>query len=50
MSQQAGSPSDLAPRSLAVMGFTLAHGRIVEIDVLSDPKRLQQIDLTALES
>jgi RNA polymerase sigma-70 factor (ECF subfamily) len=31
------------------MGFTVAGGRIVAIDVLADPERLTRIDLTAIE-
>lgn len=30
---------------LSVMGFTVVHGKIAEIDVLADPKRLRQLDL-----
>jgi RNA polymerase sigma-70 factor (ECF subfamily) len=33
---------------VSVMGFTVAHGKILEIDVLTDPERLRQLDLTAL--
>jgi hypothetical protein len=33
-------------RPLAVMGFTVTRGKIVEIDILADPVRLGQIDLT----
>ena len=29
---------------LSVMAFTIPDGRIVEIDVLADPERLQQLD------
>src|SRR5262249_49239179 len=36
-------------RPMAVMGFAVRGGRIVEIDVLADPVRLGQLDLTALE-
>jgi ketosteroid isomerase-like protein len=32
----------------SVMGFTVAGGKIVEIDVLADPKRLRHLDLTLL--
>jgi RNA polymerase sigma factor (sigma-70 family) len=41
----------VAPRGqpLAVAGFTVAHGRIVEIDLLADPARLRELDLTVLE-
>jgi hypothetical protein len=31
------------------MGFTVRRGKIVEIDVLGDPARLRQLDLTILE-
>jgi RNA polymerase sigma-70 factor (ECF subfamily) len=34
---------------LSVMGFTVAHDRIVAIDVLWDPKRLVGLDLTVLD-
>jgi RNA polymerase sigma-70 factor (ECF subfamily) len=33
-------------RLLSVMGFTVAHGRIVAIDVLWDPDRLADVDLS----
>jgi hypothetical protein len=36
-------------RPVAVAGFTVAHGRVVEIDLLADPARLQQLDLTVLD-
>ncbi len=38
-----------AGRALSVMGFTVAHGRIVAIDVLYDPERLDELDLTVLD-
>jgi RNA polymerase sigma-70 factor (ECF subfamily) len=31
-------------RLLAVMGFTVSHGKIVEIDILADPERLRRLD------
>ena len=31
------------------MGFTVRDGKIAEIDVLADPERLHQLDLTAFE-
>jgi RNA polymerase sigma factor (sigma-70 family) len=37
-------------RPLAVMGFTVAGGRIVEVDVIADPDRLRHLDLTALDA
>jgi RNA polymerase sigma factor (sigma-70 family) len=36
-------------RPFAVMGMTVAHGRIVEIDVFADPKRVRELDLTVLD-
>ncbi|MET9474394.1 sigma-70 family RNA polymerase sigma factor [Streptomyces sp. NPDC002917] len=36
-------------RPLSVMAFTVTDGRTVAIDVLSDPERLHQLDLTALD-
>ena len=33
----------------SVMGFTVRDGNIAEIDVLADPERLRQLDLTAFE-
>jgi RNA polymerase sigma-70 factor (ECF subfamily) len=38
----------VAPRGrpFAVMGFTVARGRIVEIEVFSDPERLRRLDLS----
>jgi RNA polymerase sigma factor (sigma-70 family) len=41
----------VAPRGrpVAVAGFTVADGRIVEIDLLADPARLRELDLRALD-
>jgi DNA-directed RNA polymerase specialized sigma24 family protein len=36
-------------RPVAVAGFTVAHDRIVEIDLLADPARLRELDLSALD-
>lgn len=36
-------------RAVSVMAFTVVDGRIVAIDVLSDPARLGELDLSALE-
>jgi RNA polymerase sigma-70 factor (ECF subfamily) len=33
----------------AVMGFTVRGGKIFEIDILADPARLRQLDLTVLD-
>jgi RNA polymerase sigma factor (sigma-70 family) len=35
---------------LAVMGFTVTHGKIVEIDILADPERLRRLDLLAVRN
>jgi RNA polymerase sigma-70 factor (ECF subfamily) len=35
-------------RPVSVMGFTVARGKIIEIDVLTDPARLRRLDLSAL--
>jgi RNA polymerase sigma factor (sigma-70 family) len=37
-------------RALVVMGIIVANGKIVEIDVLADPVRLERLDLTALRT
>jgi len=36
-------------RLFSVMGFTVARGKIIEIDVLADPERLRQLDPAALK-
>jgi hypothetical protein len=33
----------------AVFGFTVARCRIAEIDILADPARLRELDLTVLD-
>ncbi|ETK37729.1 RNA polymerase sigma factor SigJ [Microbispora sp. ATCC PTA-5024] len=35
-------------RPVAVMGFAVARGRIMEIDILADPARLRRLDLPCL--
>jgi RNA polymerase sigma factor (sigma-70 family) len=45
----AGIVAVAAGRALAVMGFTVAHGKIVAIDVLNDPERLADLDLAVLD-
>ena len=37
-------------RLFSVLGFTIAGGQILEIDILADPERLSQLDLSAIES
>jgi RNA polymerase sigma factor (sigma-70 family) len=41
------TPPGRAP--VAVAGFTVANGKIVEIDLLADPSRLRELDLTGLD-
>jgi RNA polymerase sigma factor (sigma-70 family) len=36
-------------RLFAVIGFTIAGGRVVEMDILADPERLNRLDLSAIE-
>jgi RNA polymerase sigma-70 factor (ECF subfamily) len=36
-------------RPFSVMAFTVRDGKIVEIDALTDPERLRELDLTVLE-
>jgi hypothetical protein len=36
-------------RPFSVAGFTFAGGRVVEIDLLADPDRLRELDLTVLD-
>jgi RNA polymerase sigma factor (sigma-70 family) len=36
-------------RPFSVMGFTVTGGKIVAIDVLADPERLRQLDLSVLD-
>jgi RNA polymerase sigma factor (sigma-70 family) len=36
-------------RPIAVAGFTVAGGRVVEIDLLADPERLARLDVTVFE-
>jgi RNA polymerase sigma factor (sigma-70 family) len=37
-------------RLFSVVGFTIASGKIVEIDILADPERLSRLDLSAIAS
>jgi RNA polymerase sigma factor (sigma-70 family) len=40
---------DADGRPFSVLGFTVAGGKIVEIDILADPERLSKLDLSALD-
>jgi RNA polymerase sigma-70 factor, ECF subfamily len=46
----AGVVADADGRLLAVLGFTVRHDRIVEIDILADPARLRRLDLATLDN
>jgi len=37
-------------RVFSVVGFTIAGGKVVEIDILADPERLSRLDLSAIEN
>jgi len=44
----AGTVSFRDGRPLAIAGFTVRNRRVVEMDILADPERLDQLDLTIL--
>ncbi|MDI3409417.1 RNA polymerase sigma factor SigJ [Streptomyces cavernicola] len=44
----AGVVVTVAGEPVSVMGFTVAGGRIVQIDVMADPERLAHLDLSVL--
>ena len=35
-------------RLFSAIGFTIAHGKIVEMDILADRERLERLDLSAI--
>jgi len=45
----AGLVSGSHERPVSVMGFTVARGRIVEIDMLADPDRLRRLNMAILD-
>lgn len=45
----AGAVATARGRAFAVLGFTVTHGKVVAIDVLTDPERLDGLDLTVLD-
>ena len=45
----AGTVSLLNGKPFSVGAFTIRNGRIVEFDILTDPERLAQLDLTVLD-
>lgn len=47
-----GTPGIISSRDgqpFSVIGFTVTGGKITEIDILMDPDRLRQLDLSALD-
>ena len=36
-------------RPFAIAGFTIRNRRVVEMDIIADPERLSQLDLTILD-
>lgn len=46
----AGVVIRIGGRPVSVMGFTVTDGRIVEIDAIADPDRLQRFDLSVLDA
>lgn len=36
-------------RLFSIVAFTIAGGKVVEIDILADPERLSRLDLSAIE-
>ena len=44
----AGAVATVGGQPVAVIGFTISHGKIVEIDVIADPERLRRLDLAVL--
>ena len=45
----AGVVVTVGGKPVGVMGFTVSHGKIVEIDTIIDPERLQRLDLPVLD-
>jgi RNA polymerase sigma-70 factor (ECF subfamily) len=46
----AGAVTTMHGQAFSVGAFTVRNGRIVEIDILADPARLRELDLTILDS
>ncbi len=45
----AGVVAATGKKAFAIMAFTVVNGKIVEIDVLYDPKRVEDLDLSVLD-
>ena len=48
MNGAAGAVATIGGQPVAVIGFTISRGKLVEIDVLADPERLGRLDLAVL--
>jgi hypothetical protein len=48
VSGAAGVVITVGGRPFAVMGFTITHGRVVEIDAIADPDRVRRIAAAVL--
>ena len=46
----AGVVVTIGARLFSVMGFTVTNGKIVALDVLADPERLRELELSALDA
>jgi RNA polymerase sigma factor (sigma-70 family) len=46
----AGVVTKTEEQPISVMAFTITRGKIVAIDILTDPERLRQLDLTVLDN
>ena len=46
----AGVVVTLGGQPVAVIGFTVSRGKIVEIDAITDPERLLRLNLAALDN
>ena len=45
----AGFVTTVNGKPVSVLSFTIADGRVAEIDILADPERLRRLDLTVLD-
>lgn len=50
MSGAAGVVASVRGQPVALMGFTVSRGKVVGIDVIADPERLDGLDLAFLEN
>ncbi|MGN6795745.1 MAG: hypothetical protein ACTHJW_25405 [Streptosporangiaceae bacterium] len=50
VSGAAGVVASVRGQPVALMGFTVSRGKVVGIDVIADPERLDGLDLAFLEN